>query len=341
VCVSLLDHCLGQDRLVGEEGCAGRCPGDSVPDVNGEKCRDDTELVRPVLMMTGLKEILETQLINLRRSLDTSGLGAAIRDIEQIPSLAGLAQGDYEILTDGLATLYNVQNSDIILNTYFKFFTDRLNMRIGRVEDALHETRSGNNKINTVLRNIRNLYKEFVYKIKDLNDEIERKRDSVTEAFTKVAVFDEMLAGVKQEKRSLNTVEMVEGLFSKIKTTFIEVDNEYKANGTKKAVFKTLDSLPGVIRMGVSLFNQPDANRGREIKNKIQRSLKAVGSISSRLSSANWELIQTAGSFLAMRDQAVKLKAEEFGPRGASVSDDLIAESLSRCRELRELAQYL
>jgi len=69
--------------------------------------------------------------------------------------------------------------------------------------------------------------------------------------------------------------------------------------------------------------------------------LKAVGSISSRLSSANWELIQTAGSFLAMRDQAVKLKAEEFGPRGASVSDDLIAESLSRCRELRELAQYL
>ena len=262
MCVSLLDHCLGQGRLVGEEGCAGRCPGDSVPDVNGEKCRDDTELVRPVLMMTGLKEILETQLINLRRSLDTSGLGAAIRDIEQIPSLAGLAQGDYEILTDGLATLYNVQNSDIILNTYFKFFTDRLNMRIGRVEDALHETRSGNNKINTVLRNIRNLYKEFVYKIKDLNDEIERKRDSVTEAFTKVAVFDEMLAGVKQEKRSLNTVEMVEGLFAKIKTTFIEVDNEYKANGTKKAVFKTLDSLPGVIRMGVSLFNQPDANRG-------------------------------------------------------------------------------
>jgi len=326
---------------VGEEDCAGRCPGDSFPDVNGETCRDDSELVRPVLMMTGLKEILQTQLINLRRSLDTSGLWGAIRDIEQIPSLAGLAEKDYEILTDALATLYNVQDSDIILNTYFKFFTDRLTMRVGRVEDALHETQSGNNKINTVLRNIRNLYEDFVYKIKDLNDEIVRKRDSVTEALTKVAVFDEMLAGVKQNKKTLNTVGIVEGLFSKIKTTFIEMDNEYKTNGTKKAVFKTLESLPSLIKIGVSLFNPSNANRGREIKNKIQRSLKAVGSISSRLSSANWELIQTSGSFLSLRNQAVKLKAEEFGPSGASVSEDLIAESLERCRELLELAQYL
>merc|ERR1719411_558881 len=328
-------------KELGEEACAGKCSGASVPDVNGEKCRDDSDELRPVLMMTGLKEILETQLINLRRSLDTSGLWGAIRDIEQITSLAGLAAKDYEILTDALATLYNVQDSDIVLNTYFKLLTDSLTIRVGRVEDALRETRSGNNKIRTALRNIKNLYSDFVYKIKDLNDEIERKRVSVTEALTKVAVFDEMLAGVKHNKKTLNKAQLVEDLFSKIKTTVVETDNEYKASGTEKAVFKALDSLPRLINIGASLLIPSNDNKGREIKSKINQSLRAVGAISSQLSSTSWELIQTSGSFLSLRNQAANLKGEEFGPNGAMISEDLIAESLSRCTELTKLANIL
>jgi len=65
--------------------------------------------------------------------------------------------------------------------------------------------------------------------------------------------------------------------------------------------------------------------------------LRAVGAISSQLSSTSWELIQTSGSFLSLRNQAEKLKDEEFGP----INEDLIAESLSRCSELVELAKYL
>jgi len=261
VCVSLLDYCLSQGRLVGKEDCAGKCSGASVPDVYGEQCQDDSERLRPVLKMTELKEFLETQLINLRRSLDTSGLWGAIKIIEQIPSIGGLAEKDYEILTDAVATLYNVQDSDIILITYFKYLTDRLTTRISRIEDALRETRSGNNKIRTVLRNIKGLYNDFAYKINDLNDEIKRKRDSVTEALTKVAVFDEMLAGVKQNKKTLNKAEIVENLFSKIKTTFIEMDNEYKKEGIKKAVYKAMDSLPSLIEISASLFLPSNANR--------------------------------------------------------------------------------
>merc|ERR1712107_129686 len=102
-CLSLLDHCLGQGRLVAEETCGRKCAAPSVPDVNGQHCRDDSEKLRPILMMTELKEILETQLINLRGSLDTSKLQGAIRDIEDIPSIAGLKEKDYEVLTDALA----------------------------------------------------------------------------------------------------------------------------------------------------------------------------------------------------------------------------------------------
>merc|ERR1712079_870515 len=285
-CLSLLDHCLGQGRLVAEETCGRKCAAPSVPDVNGQQCRDDSEKLRPILMMTELKEILETQLINLRGSLDTSKLQGAIRDIEDIPSIAGLKEKDYEVLTDALAKLYNVQNSDIVLETYFRYLRDRLNVKVTRIEDALQDTRDGNNKIRTVLRNIKGLYHDFVYKIKDLNDEIEKKRDSITEALTKEAVFD------------------------------------------------ALDSLPRFISIGASLFSP---NNRAEMENKIQRSLKAVGAVSSQLSSSNWELIQTSGSFLALRNRADQLRKEQFG----KISEQLIDEALDRCRDLRELARSI
>ena len=77
------------------------------------------------------------------------------------------------------------------------------------------------------------------------------------------------------------------------------------------------------------------------MENKIRSSLKAVGSLSSQLSSTNWELVQTSGSFLSMRNLAVELKDAEFGPSGPSVTQDLIAESLDSCRDLLRLAEYL
>ena len=216
-------------------------------------------------MMTELKEMMETQLINLRGRLSSRGLSGAIRDIEQISSLAGLTnsrdQGiTSELLTDAVAKLYDVQDKDIVLNTYFQYLTDKVKKRVGRIEEALYETQTGNIKIRTVLRNIVRLHRDFLYKVKEINDQIKAKQDSVTAALTKVAVFNEMLAGVKENKRNLNKVQLVGDLFSKIKTTFVQVDNEWKKNGTQKAVDKTLDSLPRLIKIGVSLFSSSTAN---------------------------------------------------------------------------------
>merc|ERR1712088_681270 len=328
-CISLLDYCLGQGRLVRNDWC-------------GENCRDDSEILRPVLMMTELKEMMETQLINLRGRLSSRGLSGAIRDIEQISSLAGLTnsrdQGiTSELLTDAVAKLYDVQDKDIVLNTYFQYLTDEVKKRVGKIEEALYETQTGNIKIRTVLRNIVRLHRDFLYKVKEINDQIKAKQDSVTAALTKVAVFNEMLAGVKENKRNLNKVQLVGDLFSKIKTTFVQVDNEWKKNGTQKAVDKTLDSLPRLIKIGVSLFSSSTANNEREIKNKIERSLKAVGDVSSRLSSANWELIQFSGSFLSAMNRADELKEVVFH----GISGDLMADTLSRCRDMVELAERL
>merc|ERR1712079_237500 len=293
----------------------------------------------PVLMMTELKEMMETQLINLRGRLSSRGLSGAIRDIEQISSLTGLTNSrdrgiTSELLTDAVAKLYNVQDSDIVLSTYFRYLTGQVKKRVEKIEKALYETQSGNIKIRTVLRNIKNLYSDFLYEIKD---EIKAKQDSVTAALTKVAVFNEMLAGVKENKRNLYKSQLVEDLFSKIKTTFVEVDNEWKKNGTRKAVGKTLDSLPRLIDIGVSLFSSSTAHNEREIKDKIERSLTAVGAVSSRLSSANWELIQFSGSFLSAQNRANELRNEEFH----GISGDLIADTLSSCRDMVELAERL
>merc|ERR1712003_223505 len=181
VCVSLLDFCLGQSRVVKDDWCGERCVAPKIPDPNGEACRDDSEILRPVLMMTELKEMMETQ-------------------------------------------LYNLQDSDIVLTTYFRYLTGQVKKRVEKIEKALYETQSGNIKIRTVLRNIKNLYNDFLYKIKEINDEIKAKQDSVTAALTKVAVFNEMLAGVKQNKRNLYKSQLVKDLFSKIKTTFVQVD---------------------------------------------------------------------------------------------------------------------
>merc|ERR1711953_1541962 len=334
VCVSLLDFCLGQGRVVRDDWCGDRCVAPKIPDPNGEVCRDDSEILRPVLMMT--------QLINLRGRLSSRGLSGAIRDIEQISSLTGLTNSrdrgiTSELLTDAVAKLYNVQDSDIVLTTYFRYLTGQVKKRVEKIEKALYETQSGNIKIRTVLRNIKRLYTDFLYKIKEINDEIKAKQDSVTAALTKVAVFNEMLAGVKQNKRNLYKSQLVEDLFSKIKTTFVQVDNEWKKNGTRKAVDKTLDSLPGLIDIGVSLFSSSTARNEREIKDKIERSLKAVGAVSSRLSSANWELIQFFGSFLSAQNRANELKKEEFH----GISGDLIADTLSSCRDMVELAERL
>ena len=261
-CVSLLDHCLSQGRLVEKESCGRKCSGHSVPDVNGEHCRDDSERLRPVLMMEELKELLETQLITLRETLDTSELDRVIRDIEEIPSIAGLEGKDYQILTEALANLYDVQDSDLVLDIYFKYLTDRLNTRMARIEDALHEIQDGNNKISTVLRNIKGLYNEFVYKIKDLNDEIARKRDSVTEALTRMAVFEAMLDGVKEEEKTLDKSKLVSDLFS----NYLELSQReagFSASAsTENAVLKTLKSLPSLISIGLSLFTPSDPNKG-------------------------------------------------------------------------------
>jgi len=342
VCVSLLDFCLGQGRVVRNDWCGERCVPPKIPDPNGEACRDDSEILRPVLMMTELKEMMETQLINLRERLSSRGLSGAIRDIEEIPSLAGLTnsrdQGiTSELMTDALAKLYTVQDSDILLTTNFRFLKDQVKKRVGNIEEALHDTQSGKNRIRSALRNIRRLYRDFLYKIKDINDDIKVKQDTVTAALTKVAVFNEMLAGVKQNRRNLNKVQLTKDLFSKIKTTFVEVDNEWKKKGTQQAVDKTLDSLPGLINIGVSLFSSSTAHNEREIKDKIERSLTAVGAVSSRLSSANWELIQFSGSFVAAKNRADELRKEEFH----GISGDLIADTLSSCRDMVELAERL
>jgi len=342
VCVSLLDFCLGQGRVVRNDWCGERCVAPKIPDLNGEACRDDSEILRPVLMMTELKEMMETQLINLRGRLSSRGLSGAIRDIEQIPSLAGLTnsrdQGiTSELMTDALAKLYTVQDSDILLTTNFRFLKDQVKKRVGNIEEALIDTQSGKNRIRSALRNIRRLYRDFLYKIKEINDDIKVKQDTVTAALTKVAVFNEMLAGVKQNKRNLNKVQLTKDLFSKIKTTFVEVDNEWKKKGTQKAVDKTLDSLPRLINIGVSLFSSSTAHNEREIQNRIERSLKAVGAVTSRLSSANWELIQFSGSFLSALTRNDELKKQEF----QGISGDLIADALSRCMEMVELAERL
>jgi len=290
--------------------------------------------------MRGIKEVMESQLINLRRSLDTSGLRSAIRDIKQIPSIAGLAKKDYEVLTEALANLYNVQDTDIALDLYFKYFSTSVNTRIERIENALYDIQNGENRFNTVLRNIKSLYKEFAYKIKDLNAEIERKRNFVTKALTQLAVFDAMLTGVKQNKRTLDTSELVSDFFSTLETNYLQTKNEFEKNGIIKAVDKAFEGLPSIISIGYSLFTA-DPNEGRRMENKIRSSLKAVGSLSSQLSSTNWELVQTSGSFLSMRNLAVELKDAEFGPSGPSVTQDLIAESLDSCRDLLRLAEYL
>merc|ERR1712088_1082421 len=72
--ISLLDYCLGQGRLVRNDWCGEKCIAPEVPAPNGEICRDDSEILRPVLMMTELKEMMETQLINLRGRLSSRGL---------------------------------------------------------------------------------------------------------------------------------------------------------------------------------------------------------------------------------------------------------------------------
>lgn len=290
--------------------------------------------------MRGIKEVMESQLINLRRTLDTSGLRSAIRDIKQIPSIAGLAKKDYEVLTEALANLYNVQDTDIALDLYFKYFSTSVNTRIERIENALYDIQNGENRFNTVLRNIKSLYKEFAYKIKDLNAEIERKRNFVTKALTQLAVFDAMLAGVKQNKRTLDTSELVSDFFSTLETNYLQTKNEFEKNGIIKAVDKAFEGLPSIISIGYSLFTA-DPNEGRRMENKIRSSLKAVGSLSTQLSSTNWELVQTSGLFLSMRNLAVELKDAEFGPSGPSVTQDLIAESLDSCRDLLRLAEYL
>merc|ERR1712165_451065 len=302
VCVSLLDFCLGQGRVVRNDWCGERCVPPKIPDLNGEACRDDSEILRPVLMMTELKEMMET-----------------------------------ELMTDALAKLYTVQDSDILLTTNFRFLKDQVKKRVGNIEEALIDTQSGKNRIRSALRNIRRLYRDFLSKIKDINDDIKVKQDTVTAALTKVAVFNEMLAGVKQNKRNLNKVQLTKDLFSKIKTTFVEVDNEWKKKGTQKAVDKTLDSLPRLINIGVSLFSSSTAHNEREIQNRIERSLKAVGAVTSRLSSANWELIQFSGSFLSALTRNNELKEQEF----QGISGDLIADALSRCLEMVELAERL
>merc|ERR1711923_269449 len=323
VCVSLPDFCLGQGRVVRNDWCGERCVPPKIPDPNGEACRDDSEILRPVLMVTELKEMMETQLIDLRERLSSRGLSGAIRDIELMP--------------DALAKLYTVQDSDILLTTNFRFLKDQVKKRVGNIEEALHDTQSGKNRIRSALRNIRRLYRDFLSKIKDINDDIKVKQDTVTAALTKVAVFNEMLAGVKQNRRNLNKVQLTKDLFSKIKTTFVEVDNEWKKKGTQQAVDKTLDSLPGLINIGVSLFSSSTAHNEREIKDRIERSLKAVGAVTSRLSSANWELIQFSGSFLSALTRNNELKKQEF----QGISGDLIADALSRCREMVELAERL
>merc|ERR1712019_269763 len=216
VCVSLLDFCLGQSRVVKDDWCGERCVAPKIPDPNGKACRDDSEILRPVLMM---KEMKETQLINLRGRLSSRGLSGAIRDIEQISSLTGLTNSRDRgitsgLLTDAVAKPYNVQDSDIVLTTYFRYLTGQVKKTVEKIEKALYETQSGNIKIRTVLRNIKNLYNDFLYKIKEINDEIKAKQDSVTAALTKVAVFNEMLAGVKQNKRNLYKSQLVEDLFS-------------------------------------------------------------------------------------------------------------------------------
>ena len=65
--------------------------------------------------------------------------------------------------------------------------------------------------------------------------------------------------------------------------------------------------------------------------------MKAVGAVTSRLSSANWELIQFSGSFLSALTRNNELKKQEF----QGISGDLIADALSRCREMVELAERL
>ena len=247
--------------MVEKERCGGRCSGNSVPDLYGQRCRDDSERLRPVLLMRGIKEVMESQLINLRRTLDTSGLRSAIRDIKQIPSIAGLAKKDYEVLTEALANLYNVQDTDIALDLYFKYFSTSVNTRITRIENALYDIQNGENRFNTVLRNIKSLYKEFAYKIKDLNAEIERKRNFVTKALTQLAVFDAMLAGVKQNKRTLDTSELVSDFFSTLETNYLQTKNEFEKNGIIKAVDKAFEGLPSIISIGYSLFTA-DPNEG-------------------------------------------------------------------------------
>merc|ERR1712062_590667 len=217
-CISLLDYCLGQGRLVRNDWCGEKCIAPKVPAPNGEICRDDSEILRPVLMMTELKEMMETQLINLRGRLSSRGLSGPIRDIEQISSLAGLTnsrdQGiTSELMTDALAKLYTVQDSDILLTTNFRFLKDQVKKRVGNIEEALIDTQSGKNRIRSALRNIRRLYRDFLYKIKEINDDIKVKQDTVTAALTKMAVFNEMLAGVKQNKRNLNKVQLTKDLF--------------------------------------------------------------------------------------------------------------------------------
>lgn len=337
-CVSLLDHCLSQGRLVEKESCGRRCSGNSVPDVYGQRCRDDSARLRPVLLMTGLKEVLETQLVNLRRALDTSGLRKAIRDIEQIPSIGGLARRDYEVVTKALANLYNVQGTDFVLELEFEYLKEIVNRKVTNIENALYAIQDGKNKFRTVLRNIKGLYDEFAYKIKDLNDEIERKRNSVTKALTQLALFNEMLTRVKQNRNTLDTSELVINLFSTLEKNYLQIENEYEKNGARKAVDKVFDELPGIISIGYSLFTS-DPNEGRKMENKIRSSLRAVGSLSSQLSSTNWELIQTTGSFLSMRNLAQELRVADFGPSGPSVTQDLIAESLDSCRDLRILSE--
>jgi len=327
---------------VAEEGCGEFCRGNSKPDANGKECRDDSKVLEPVLMMKELKEVLRSQLVNLREALDTSFLGAAIRDIEQIPSIAGFAEKDYKLMTEALTNLYNVQNSDIVLETYFAFLKESVNKRINRIEGALEETQSGNNKMKSVLRNIKYLYNDFVYKIKDLNDEIMKKRDYVTVSLAKITVFDAMLNSAKQNrKKTISKSDLVDDLTSTLIKDFFEVKNEYKRNGTEKALKKAFDSVPNLIRIGFSLFQPSNANREREIRSKIKRSLEAVGTISSKLNSRSWELIETSGSFLAEINKIEELRDEYRGSAAPVVSDDLIYETLGVCSDLKDLARDL
>lgn len=339
-CTSLLDHCESQNKLVENNVCGKICPSNAYPDAYGEKCVDDSADLRDILMMQDILDILKYQLPDLRSKLDTPGLTQAIRDLEEVPSLGNLNDNDIEILTKALAKMSDVQSSDIILETYYKFFAARVNYRIGRLEEELDKIRDGEDRINSVLRQVINLYNEFVYKIKEVNDQIEKKRDDATEALAGIAIFDNLLEEAKKGNRKLDKPESPLLVLNLLQKNVVEVGNEYKRNGAEKAMNKVLRSLPKLIDIGYSIIRTMTSKnteyKRKLIEEKIQTALKAVGSISSSFSSRNWDLIRISGSFLEVMEEARDIKEKGFGRRGANMNDGLISDLLVRYQEIRK-----